>query len=186
MLTARTLAEAQVYLSLVTAGDPAAAAVEPPPIEPGTNLIEGPEAWTLIATGGDLTIPYASEDSARIAGARFGLGVSALIDAAQWAVVASTYGRRALAAEMSYTRGPDQDRAEVEENWEFAADALEEAMKFLPVDDESEIPAEAVWSDFGRDALVRDPDLIKRGKLLDDHKYYVGTLADFRALHGPA
>jgi hypothetical protein len=184
MLTARTLAEAQVYLSLVVAADSTAPVAEPAAIEPGVNLAEGPDAWTLAAPSGDLTIPYASEDAARTVDARFGIGVSQLVDPAQWAVVATTYARRALTAEIGYSGGPGQERAEVELNWEFAADALEEALKFLPLDDVGEIPAENVWSEFGRDAVARNPDLIKRGKLLDDYEYYVGTLDDFRQLHG--
>jgi hypothetical protein len=47
MLSARTLAEAQVYVSLTIAADRTAPAAEPPPIVPGSNLTEGADAWTL-------------------------------------------------------------------------------------------------------------------------------------------
>src|SRR5215470_6475410 len=98
MLTARTLVEAQIYVSLATAADPHAPAVEPPMPQPGVNLTEGPDAWTLSTTAGEISVPYSSEDAARTVGARFGLGVSQLVDAAQWAVVAASFARRALEA----------------------------------------------------------------------------------------
>jgi hypothetical protein len=184
MLTARTLAEAQVYVSLTTAADQTAPATEPAPIVPGENLTEGEEAWTLATPAGDIAIPYASEDAARTIGARFGLGVSQLIDAAQWAVVAATYARRALEADMAYAGDPSQDRDSVELNWEFAADAVAEALKFLP-DGADAVPDEGVWSEFGRQARARNPELVTRAKLTDDLEYYRGTLDDFRALYGP-
>jgi hypothetical protein len=183
MLTARTLAEAQVYVSLTTAADPAGPAGEPAPIVPGSNLTEGADAWTLATPAGDIAISYASEDASRLVGARFGLGVSQLIDAAQWAVVAATYARRALEADMAYTGQPDQDRDNVELNWEFAADAVVEALKFLP-DGADAVPEEGVWSEFGRQSRAQDPHLVTRAKLTDDLEYYRGTLEDFRALYG--
>jgi hypothetical protein len=183
MLTARTLAEAQVYVSLTTAADQSAPAVAPAPIEPGANLTEGADAWTFASPAGDIAIAYASEDAARTVGARFGLGVSQLVDAAQWAVVAATYARRALEADMAYTGAPDQDRDSVELNWEFAADAVGEALKFLP-DGADVVPAEGVWSEFGRQSSAQNPELVTRAKLTDDLEYYRGTLSDFRALYG--
>jgi hypothetical protein len=183
MLTARTLAEAQVYVSLTTAADQDARAVEPAPIVPGANLTEGADAWTLTTPAGEIEIAYASEDAARTVGAQFGLGVSQLVDAAQWAVVAATYARRALEADMAYTGRPDQDRESVELNWESAADAVGEALKFLP-DGADEVPDEAVWTEFGRRSRAQNPELVTRAKLTDDLEYYRGTLADFRALYG--
>jgi hypothetical protein len=183
MLTARTLAEAQIYVSLATAADPDAPAVEPAPPEPGVNLTEGPGAWTFASPVGEITIAYTSEDAARTVGARFGLGVSPLIDAAQWAVVAATFSRRALEADLAYTGAPEQNRESVELNWEFAADAVDEALKFLP-DGVDQAPPEAVWSEFGARALAREPHLLSRAKLNDDLEYYQGTLEDFRALYG--
>ncbi|MEI8408627.1 MULTISPECIES: hypothetical protein [unclassified Kribbella] len=183
MLTARTLAEAQVYVSLTTAADPSAPTGEPAPIVPGGNLTEGADAWTLATPVGNISIAYASEDASRTVGAQFGLGVSQLVDAAQWAVVAATYARRALEADMAYTGGPDQDRESVELNWEAAADAVGEALKFLP-EDADVVPDEAVWSDFGRQSRAQNPELVTRAKLTDDLEYYRGTLEDFRALYG--
>lgn len=182
MPTARTLAEAQVYVSLAIAADQSAPAVEPPPIVPGSNLTENADAWTLASPAGDIAISYASEDACRTTGARFGLGASQLIDAAQWAVVAATYARRALEADMAYTGAPDQDRFSVEANWELAAEAVGEALKFLP-EGADVVPDEAVWSEFGRQSLAQNPHVVTRAQLTDDLEYYRGTLDDFRALY---
>jgi hypothetical protein len=84
---------------------------------------------------------------------------------------------------MAYTGRPDQDRESVELNWESAADAVGEALKFLP-DGADEVPDEAVWSEFGRRSRAQNPELVTRAKLTDDLEYYRGTLADFRALYG--
>jgi hypothetical protein len=185
MLTARTLAEAQVYVSVTTAADSAAPATEPAPIVPGANLAEGEEAWTLTTTAGEIAVPYASEHAARTVGSRFGLGVSQLVDAAQWTVVAATYARRALEADMAYSGSPGEDRDQVELNWEFAADAVVEALKFLP-EGADEVPEEGVWSELGSQSRAQNPQLLTRAKLLDDLEYYRGTLEDFRALYGPS
>ncbi|NEA37228.1 hypothetical protein [Streptomyces sp. SID13031] len=185
MLTARTLAETQVYVSLTTVADESAPAAEPAPILPGVNAAEGEDAWTVTTTAGEISVPYASEQAARTVGARFGLGVSQLVDAAQWVLVAETFARRALAADMAYSGGPDQDRAIVELNWEAAADAVGEALKFLP--EGAEDVAEAgVWSELGAQARAQNPQMLTRGKLVDDLQYYRGTLDDFRALYGPS
>ncbi|MEU4389761.1 hypothetical protein [Kribbella sp. NPDC023855] len=185
MLTARTLAEVQVYVSVTTVADDNLPATEPAPIVPGPNVVEGADAWTVTTTAGEITVPYVSEDAARKIGARFGLGVSELVDAAQWALVAAMYGRRALTADMAYTGGPDQDRTTVELNWEFAAEAVGEALKFLPEGAEV-VPAEAIWSEMGKRAVAQSPELVYRSKLIDDLEHYRGTLDDFRALYGPS
>ncbi len=186
MLTARTLIEAQVYTSVQTAADLSAPAVPPADLQPGVNVTEGETAWTYASASGDIEVPYASEDASRKVGVPFGLGVSTLIDAAQWAVLAATFARRALTADMAYTGQPGQDRSVVELNWEYAAYAVREALKFLP-EDADEVPESAIWSEFGRQALAESPQLVHRAKLFDDLKYYEGTLSDFRALYdGPS
>ncbi|WUJ69318.1 hypothetical protein OG809_29965 [Kribbella soli] len=182
MLTARTLTEAQIYVSLVTAADPEAPALVPARPEPGVNVTEGPDAWVFASQAGEITIPYASERAATAVGARFGLGKSQLIDAAQWAIVSASFARRALDADMAYTGAPDQDRDIVELNWEFAADAVSEAIKFLP-EDADEVPDADIWSEYGAAAKARHPHLVSRAKLVDDLEYYRGTLEDFRALY---
>ena len=185
MLTARTLIEAQVYESVMTAADESVPAVPPPPVQRGVNVDEGETAWTYHSTVGDIVIEYVSEDASRKLGLPFGLGVSTLLDAAQWAMLAATFGRRALTADMAYTGQPGQDRYLVELNWEYAAYAVQEALKFLPEDAE-QVPESAIWSEFGRQALADSPQLVHRAKLVDDLEYYEGTLSDFRALYGPS
>jgi hypothetical protein len=179
MLIARTLVEAQTYLSLALAADPSATSVEPPEIQPGVNLTEGEDAWTLTSAAGELTVRYASEEAARAVGARFGLGVSELVDAAQWAMVARSYADRALAADLAYEgEALGTARRLVELNWEFAAEAQYEALKFLP-ENADRVPDEGVWSEYGRQAVEREPGLLTRAKLNDDREYYEGTLQDF-------
>ncbi|MEV5839101.1 hypothetical protein [Nocardia sp. NPDC052112] len=178
MPTARTLAEAQIYLGLLAAADETTVA-SPPQIEP----IEGEHAWTVHSTVGDVEIPYDSEAACRNLGVRFGLGVSPLVDAAQWIMVANTFARRALAADMAYQGRPEQDRKAVELNWQFAADAIEEAIKFLP-DHADRLPPSAFWSEQGEQLQRAEPERITRHQLFDDLEYYTGTLADFRALYG--
>ncbi|MFI5692311.1 hypothetical protein ACIA58_10770 [Kribbella sp. NPDC051586] len=182
MLTARTLVEAQIYVSLVTAADPEAPAVVPARPEPGVNVTDGPDAWVFASQAGEITIPYASERAATAIGARFGLGKSQLIDAAQWAIVSASFASRAQEADLAYTGEADQDRNSVELNWEFAADAVAEAMKFLP-DDADEVPDADIWSEYGAAAKARHPHLVSRAKLQDDLEFYRGTLEDFRALY---
>lgn len=205
MLTARTLAEAYVYAGVMAAADglPDAAGEPPvePPVEPTADslgesavepgdgpdagLVEGPDSWTLTAGDVRIEIPYLSEQAARQVGARFGLGVSQLVDAGQWILVGTTYARRALEADLVYHGGPAEDRRRVELNWEFAADAVAEAVKFLP-EGADVLPDEAVWSELGQQARGENPEHFTREKLIDDLEYYRGTLEDFRTLHGPA
>ncbi|GAA0617373.1 hypothetical protein HPO96_12565 [Kribbella sandramycini] len=184
MLRARSLIEAQVYESVLTAADESVPAVPPPGL--AGNLAEGETAWTYASTVGEIEIPYAAEDASRKLGVPFGLGVSTIMDAALWVVLSGTFARRALTADMSYTGQPGQDRSVVELNWEYAAYAVREAIKFLP-EDADQVPESAVWSEYGRRLLAESPQMLFRAKLFDDLAYYEGTLADFRALYdGPS
>ncbi|MFI7013672.1 hypothetical protein [Streptomyces sp. NPDC050164] len=122
------------------------------------------EFWTPAGRSG---AAEPGQHAARTLGARFGLGVSQLVDAAQWAVVAETYARRALEADMAYADGRHQDRFGVEVNWEFAADAVGEALKFLP-DGADVVPDEGVWSEFGRQSRAQNPEVVTRAKLTED------------------
>ena len=182
MLTARTLIEAQVYLSLVAAADPNVPSVPPEEPQPGVNTTEGPDAWVYSTPAGDISISYASEKTATTLGLHFGLGRSRLIDAAQWAMVARSYAQKALDADMAYTGAAEQDRSVIELNWEFAAEAIGEAIKFLP-DDADEVPDSEIWSAYGARAKISHPNLVHRAKLQDDLEYFRGVLADFRALY---
>jgi hypothetical protein len=177
MLTARTLAEAHIYASVMAAAEAPAAS------DFAESLVEGAEVWTVNVRGYEIEVPYASEQAARQVGARFGLGVSQLVDAGQWVLVATTYARRALDLDLAYDNGPESERRSIELNWMFAADALAEAVKFLPAD-AAQIPADVLWSELGRQTYQQQPALFEREKLIDDLEYYRGTLDDFRALHG--
>lgn len=178
MPTARTLAEAQIYLSLLAAADENADAGPPQ-----TSLTEGEHAWTMHSTFGDVEIPYDSEAACRTLDVRFGLGVSQLVDAGQWILIAGTYARRALDADLAYRGKPEQNRETVELNWQFAADVMGEAIKFLP-EGADHLPAEAFWTEQGEQLRRDDPERITRAQLFDDLEYYTGTLEDFRSLYG--
>ena len=180
MPTARTLAEAQTYLGLLAAADETADASPPQ-----TSLTEGEHAWTVHSTFGDIEVPYDSEAACRRLGVWFGLGVSPLVDAGQWIMIAGTYARRALDADLVYQGRPEQDRNTVELNWQFAAEAIGEAIKFLP-EGADHLPAAAFWSELGEQLRRDEPEQITRAKLADDLEYYTGTLEDFRALYGEA
>jgi sirohydrochlorin ferrochelatase len=185
MLTARTLAEAHLYASVMAAADPTLPDAATEPVAAGAELVEGAEAWTLTSGEVEVEIPYVSEQAARQVGARFGLGVSQLVDAGQWVLVATTYARRALEADLAYADGPAEERRRIELNWELAADAMTEATKFLPAGADA-VPDEAIWSELGTQARTGNPELFTRARLLDDLAYYRDTLSDFRALHGPS
>jgi hypothetical protein len=190
MLTARTLAEGHTYISVMAATGPPPNVTLRPTMQ-DTTLTEGQDAWTLsYGQGADLIeveVPYMSEDIARRFGVMFGLGVSRLIDAGQWSQVAATYARRAFDRDFSLTDGVGtaEERRLVELDWEFAAEAQGEVVKFLP-DGADEVPPQAFWSELGNWARAQQPELFTRAKVLDDYEFYLGTLDDFRTLHGPS
>jgi len=177
MLTARTLAEGRVYAGLMADDD----------AEAGETLTEGEQSWTLASGGTEVEVPYASDQVARRAGATFGLGVSQLVDAGQWVLVASTYADRAVdaAVRLGAATAAEDDVRGVELTWAVAADAIGEALKFLP-DGAAELPDEAFWSEAGTQARADQPERFTRDQLVDDLEYYRGALDDFRAAHGLA
>ncbi|ADB32347.1 hypothetical protein Kfla_3286 [Kribbella flavida DSM 17836] len=177
MLTARTLAEAEVYLSVLAAN--AGGVTETPEV----TRTEGPEGWTVSSAAGEVQVPYRTEDEARRLGVRFGLGNSLLLDAGDWVQLASVWAKRALDADFEYTGQPGQDRAAVELNWEFARDAMAEALKFLP-EGADEVPDEGFWTELGLRTHAQDRELFTRAKLTEDYEFYRDTLSDFRALYG--
>jgi len=188
MLAARTLAEGHTYISLVVAVERPPGA-PPGPTEPHTTRTDREHAWTLSYGAGasliQVEVPYLSEDMARRAGSPFGLGVSQLVDAGQWAQVAGVYARRAFDRDFSLADGVGtaQERRIVELDWEFAAAAQGELVKFLP-DGADEVPPQAFWTELGIRAHAEHPELFTREKVLDDYEFYRGTLEDFRHLHG--
>jgi hypothetical protein len=180
-LIARTLVEAHTYLSLLAAADgdteeQSAAA---------TVTTEGDRSWTLSYRNRvEVEVPYDSEQAARAVGARFGLGRSRLVDAGQWVLVAQTYAERAVQATVrSGSRAVDPEQIGLELNWVFAADALDEALKFLD-DGGSAFPDPAFWTDQGRRLAAEQPELLTRAKLVEDLGYYRGALDDLRSRHG--
>jgi hypothetical protein len=181
MLTARTLAEAEVYLSVL------ATAVEAPRVTatPEVSRTEGEDAWTVSSPAGEVQVLYRTEEAARLSEARFGLGNSLLLDAGDWVQLASVWAQRAQDADLEYTGQPGQDRKPVELNWEFARDAMAEALKFLP-DGVDEIPDEGFWTELGLRTHELDRELFTRAKLTEDYEFYRDTLIDFRKLYGEA
>ena len=194
MLTARTLAEAQVYFALmrITGPDAPALPAVPDSTLEGTTRTEGEQAWTLSYGTEDegrivVEVPYGSEDVARRAGVIFGLGVSPLVDAGQWVMVAQVFARRAFDRDFSLAdgHGTPHERRLVELDWEYAAEAQGEALKFVP-EGADVLPQTAIWSEVGQRALAEQPDNLVPAKIADDYAYYRTTLDDFRMLHGPS
>lgn len=191
MLTARTLAEGQTYFALMRLTGPDAPPLpdHPSPTLEGTTRVEGPSGW-LLSYGTDdegrleVEVPYGSEDASRRIGAIFGLGVSRLVDAAQWVLVAQVYANRAFNRDFSLTDGigTAEERRLVELDWEFTAEAQGEAVKFIP-EGADVLPEAAVWSELGQRARLEQPQNLTPVKIVDDYEYYRGTLEDFRDLH---
>jgi hypothetical protein len=187
MLTARTLMEADIYVALTRAQEEPEPGVEllpAPGFEPGVNMTEGPDAWIYASPVGEIRIPYASEKSATLTGAHWGLGRSRLVDAAEWVAVGRLYWERGVEADMAYNGEPGRERYLVALNYELAAEAIAEAIKFLP-EGADRVPDEAIWTTYGADILADDPYAVTRARLEEDLETYRGTLADFRSLHGP-
>ncbi|MGZ0146193.1 hypothetical protein ACXJJ3_03930 [Kribbella sp. WER1] len=195
---ARSIWEAQTYVSLRLAereqppGDqPALTLGDAPPMKLGTNLAEGPDAWTYQSPVGEITIPYVSEKTSVQVGAPFGLGRSRLIDAAEWVQVARLYHDWAIGDMLYYAGEPDpfsfdgphtERRGYIRLGWDLAIDAILQAMAFLPEGDQGgdQVPDSEIWSQFGARAKAEDPHLVTRARLEDDLETYRGILEDFR------
>ena len=176
---ARSLVEAHVYLDLATSGGEGGGAAE------RAVLTEEEEGWRVRLDDTEIFVPYVAEAEAREMEATFGTGISELIDPGQWMLLAATYARRALAAAMRYAADPSSgDRYdEIVADWRFAADAVEEALKWLP-DDADELPPESFWSEMGQEAFAQEPERFTRATMDDDLAYYRAALGDFLRLHG--
>lgn len=187
MLMARTLWEADVYVALKRAErgpEPGQRLTPAAPIARGENLAEGPDAWTYSSPVGEITIPYVSEKTANQTGMHFGLGRSRLVDPAQWVIVAHQYADDALVDAMNYDGEPGDKRAGIELSWELAAEAINQAVQFLPAD-AVEVPDSEIWTEFGTNSKAAHPGMLHRARLEEDLEYFTEALANFRALHGP-
>ncbi|HZX08097.1 hypothetical protein [Kribbella sp.] len=201
MLTARSLVEAQTYVSLrlserdnppVEPGQPVPALTfgDAPPLRAGTNLVEGPDSWTYHSPVGEIVIPYVSEKTSIEVGSPFGLGRSRLIDAAEWVRVGYLYQNVALAEMMKYAGEPDptsndfqhtERRRHIRNSYELAVDAILQAMAFLPEGDHGgdQVADADIWSQFGTSAKLANPYLVTRARLEDDLETFRGMLEDF-------
>ncbi|MCF6470288.1 hypothetical protein FAF44_18055 [Nonomuraea sp. MG754425] len=170
---ARSLVEAYVYLDLAAAGGSADAAVA-----------DEREGWVLRADGVEVFVPYDAEDAAQEEDATFGTGLSELLDAGQWFMISVSYASRALEGALFYAVGPPDAEAfdAVAADWAFAADAVVEALKFLP-EETAELPPDAFWTEMGESARDAEPDRFTRERLESDLAFYRQSLADFRRLH---
>ncbi|MFB4278027.1 hypothetical protein ACBJ59_22235 [Nonomuraea sp. MTCD27] len=170
---ARSLVEAYVHLDLTASGGSGRAEV--------TDERDG---WLVRAGGVEVLVPYEAEDAAKHEGATFGTGLSELLDPGQWVLVGATYASRALEGGLFYAADPsDPERFDaVATDWSFAADAMAEALKFLP-EGAAELPPEAFWTEMGRSARDADPGRFTRAKLESDLAFYRQSLDDFHRLH---
>lgn len=163
VLTARTLAEAQLYINLTVEGG------RPGEYEELITPIEGPTSWSLRHEQGEIEVPYLSEEEARQSGERFGSGRSELLDAGQWQLVSAGYARRALADDLEYTLNPS-DREKFDNvvlSWEFARDAAMEVVKFVPPGTAA-APDTAFWTETGAAARRAEPGRFTRAQLIAD------------------
>jgi hypothetical protein len=173
----RSIVEAYVYLDLVARdGEPGASR--------RASLTREQDGIVVRLDALEILVPYEAEVGAREQGAVFGSGLSELIDPGQWILLAATYASRALEGALFYAADPSGgDRYDsVEADWRFAADAVEEALKFFPPG-ETELPPDAFWTELGRSVRESEPDRLTRPKLESDRALYLQSLDDFRRLH---
>jgi hypothetical protein len=188
------LVEAFLYLELNHTPDEQSRAPHAPDRTPDDDdpisvsrqavLSEEEDAWRVRLGDVDVLVPYASANAARSEDLTFGPGISELIDPGQWALVAVTYANRAL-EEAFFFAADSSDDAQYESiaaGWRFAADAVAEALKFLP-DEADELPAEEFWTEMGRSAREDEPQRFTRATLKQDLAYYRQCLTDFYRLH---
>lgn len=173
---ARSLVEAYVYLDLVAPGGSEQAAVA-----------DGDEGWLVRAGGVEVLVPYEAEEAARQSEATFGTGLSALLDPGQWVLVSATYASRALEGGLLLAEDPSDPEGldAVAADWSFAADAVAEALKFVPEGDAgADGPdLESFWTEMGRSARDAAPGRFTRAKLESDLAFYRQSLADLHRLH---
>ncbi|MGI5493445.1 hypothetical protein [Microtetraspora malaysiensis] len=174
---ARSLVEAHVYLDLA-AGPGGGRAAE------HAVLSEEEDGWRVTLDNAEVFVPYVAEAEARREDLTFGSGISELIDPGQWVLIAGTYARRALEAALFFAADPSSDERYmgIVADWRFAADAVVEALKFVP-DDADTLPEASFWTESGREAHEREPARFTRVRMESDLAYYQAALDDFVRLH---
>ncbi|WP_433221057.1 hypothetical protein [Microtetraspora malaysiensis] len=177
---ARSLVEAYVYLDLA-AGPGGGRAAE------HAVLSEEEDGWRVTLDDAEVVVPYVAEAEARREDLTFGSGISELIDPGQWVLIATTYARRALEAALFFAADPSSDERYmgIVADWRFAADAVGEALKFVP-DDADALPEAWFWTESGREAHEREPARFTRVRMESDLAYYRAALDDFVRLHAGA
>ncbi|MFE0156822.1 hypothetical protein ACFWY5_57525 [Nonomuraea sp. NPDC059007] len=170
---ARSLAEGYVYLDLA--------------VPEGGETSEpeaGEDAWTLRLGTIEVEVSYEGERVARQNELRFGPAIPRMMPAGLWVVVAGALARRALAVDLEFAAGPGGDDAyeSVVAGWELAADAVAEALRFVPIGADR-APADAFWTPAGRTVHRENPERFTREALEADLAHYRQNLDDFRRLH---
>ncbi|MBB5080540.1 hypothetical protein [Nonomuraea endophytica] len=171
---ARSLAEGYVYLDLAV-----------PEGGETSEPVAGEDAWTLRLGTIEVEVSYEGERAARRHEMRFGPGISRLVDAGQWVVVAGVYAHRALAEDLEFAADPtagDDAYESVVAGWELAADAVAEALRFVPAGADR-VPADAFWTHTGRAVHRENPERFTRQALEADLAHYRQNLDDFQRLH---
>ncbi|MFC4116812.1 hypothetical protein [Nonomuraea zeae] len=174
---ARSLVEAYVYLDLTA-----------PDGEPGASrraeVAQEADGWLVRLGETEVLVPYEAEAGTQEEDLTFGFGLSELIDPGQWVLIAGTYASRALESGLFFAADPSDTGGfdEVADGWQFAADAVAEALKFFP-GDAAELPPDAFWSEMGRSLRESEPGRLTRAKLESDLAFYRQSLADFHRLH---
>ncbi|SEF89897.1 hypothetical protein SAMN05444920_101964 [Nonomuraea solani] len=171
--TGRSLVEAYVHLDLMVSG-----------ASDRATVTDTPEGWVLRVEDVEVLVPYEAEETAQQAGAVFGTGLSELLDPGQWVLIAGTYASRALEEGLFYAAGPEDPEQfdAIAADWSFAAEAVAEALKFLP-EGATELPVEEFWSEMGREARDAEPGQFTREKLEGDLAFFRQSLDDFHRLH---
>ncbi|MEU4699264.1 hypothetical protein [Nonomuraea dietziae] len=174
---ARSLVEAYVHLDLAVLGEQPGAAER-------AVRTEEENGWRVRLDDTEVFVPYEAELEARREELTFGSGLSQLIDPGQWVLLGATYARRAIDAALFFAADPtsDDEYTAIVTDWRFAADAVAEALKFLP-DGADRVPAGFFWTDLGRAAFEREPERFTQARMEDDLAFYRKSLDDFVRLH---
>jgi hypothetical protein len=120
---------------------------------------------------------FATPDGTDEPTTRFG-GVrpSALLDAAEW-LEAATLAETAAGEAEDVAETPAEAARIRRSRWQYARDAVAEAMKFLPAGGDR-VPEDAVFSELGRQVLAVDPVRLTRDWMVAMRDGYETLLAE--------